>query len=493
MNRAVVIGAGLGGLECGVLLQKHGYKVTVLEHDTHIGGYLQSYHRGSAYFDAGFHYIGSFGEGEPLNRMFKALGLTDLPWHKLDGNCADKIVIGNRQYPIPQGYDRLADTLCSLFPDDKEGIIAITNIIREVSKHLFDNLIYDDVSRSKFMELMSVSAYDFLRQNIRNERLFQLLSAVSTRTELRKDSTPLYVWAQQFGSFVQSAYRIEGGGMQIANRLKEQIEQSDGQVLTNSTVTKINEQGGRIVSVCVNDKETVPLDLLVSAIQPAQTMALLDKQGSAIHGIYRKRIQSLPLTYGMFTANIRLKPNCVKYSNFNYVIAKENTDFWELKTDKVNVVLVSEYVPQNGSEYISQLDLLTPLTYEQIQPWENTRQGHRGESYVAFKQQLTEQCLTLAEQHIPNLRNAIDKVYTSTPLTYRHYANAERGNAFGTLKDFRSPLTTIISPKTAIPNLFLTGQHLCMHGILGVTATAFLTAKNILGKEVVLDDLELNK
>ena len=41
-------------------------------------------------------------------------------------------------------------------------------------------------------------------------------------------------------------------------------------------------------------------------------------------------------------------------------------------------------------------------------------------------------------------------------------------------------LLTTFSPQTSIPNLFLTGQSLVIHGIEGVTETAFATAEAIL-------------
>ena len=38
MSKVIVIGAGLGGLTCGDILQKNGYDVTVLDQGTQIGG-----------------------------------------------------------------------------------------------------------------------------------------------------------------------------------------------------------------------------------------------------------------------------------------------------------------------------------------------------------------------------------------------------------------------------------------------------------------------
>ena len=36
----IIIGAGLGGLECGYILAKNGMQVTVLEHEGQVGGCL---------------------------------------------------------------------------------------------------------------------------------------------------------------------------------------------------------------------------------------------------------------------------------------------------------------------------------------------------------------------------------------------------------------------------------------------------------------------
>jgi hypothetical protein len=51
-----------------------------------------------------------------------------------------------------------------------------------------------------------------------------------------------------------------------------------------------------------------------------------------------------------------------------------------------------------------------------------------------------------------------------------------------------------LSPKTRIKNLYLTGQSLNMHGILGVTISAIITCSEILGKDYLIDKiLDFNK
>jgi all-trans-retinol 13,14-reductase len=113
------------------------------------------------------------------------------------------------------------------------------------------------------------------------------------------------------------------------------------------------------------------------------------------------------------------------------------------------------------------------------QAWSDTTVGRRGEDYEKQKAQLADDCITLAERVIPGLHNMIERRYTSTPLTWRDYTATPCGSAFGIRKDCHSPLMTMLSPKTPVPNLFLTGQSLVLHGLEGVTRTAFSTLNTI--------------
>ena len=118
----VIIGAGLGGLECAYILAKHGMNVCVLEQGTQMGGCLQSFKRRGIHFDAGFHYVGGLDEGRPLNRLFDYFGLLDLPWQKMDEQCFDEVVIGNDHYRFAQGHEAWQSALAEQFPDQKNNL-----------------------------------------------------------------------------------------------------------------------------------------------------------------------------------------------------------------------------------------------------------------------------------------------------------------------------------------------------------------------------------
>ena len=94
-----ILGTGLGGLVCGYILSKNGYKVLLLEKNAQIGGCLQTFKRFGVKFDTGMHYIGSMLPGQILHRLFHYLNLLDdVPISRLDESGYDVFSIAGRHY-----------------------------------------------------------------------------------------------------------------------------------------------------------------------------------------------------------------------------------------------------------------------------------------------------------------------------------------------------------------------------------------------------------
>ena len=94
----VIIGSGLGGLACGAILSKNGYKVCVLEKNKQIGGCLQTFTRDRTIFDSGVHYVGGLLPGQNMHQIFKYLGIMDkLNLKRLDMECFDRIAFAGDQ------------------------------------------------------------------------------------------------------------------------------------------------------------------------------------------------------------------------------------------------------------------------------------------------------------------------------------------------------------------------------------------------------------
>ena len=490
-NSVIIIGAGLGGLECGYILAKNGMKVTVLEREAQVGGCLQTFRRGSALFDTGFHYVGALDEGESLHALFSYFDLMNLPWKKLDEDCFDEVVIGENAFAFANKHQRFYERMSSCFPKEREGLKKYVDFLKRVGDHIFDsfNRQNDDSYTNSFF---ACSAYEFLDETIQDPLLRKVLSGTSLKMELNAPTLPLYTFAQINDSFIRSAWRLRGGGMQIAEKLVESIQAMGGEVKTRATVTSIKEEDGKVVGIIVNDEDYMEADWFISSVHPAYTVSLVG-ESKKIHRIYRNRITNLDNTYGMFTANIRLKPGMLPYLNKNIYVHRSDADLWKVNTLNTESVLVNYSVPEEHSSIAVNIDLLSPMSWNEVKKWANYPVGRRGDDYVAYKEAKAEECIRLVEKRLPYLRGAIDKIFTSSPLSYHSYIASAEGCAYGIRKDYNNPMFTVLTPRTPIPNLLQTGQSLNLHGILGVSMTSFFTCAEILGMETIIKDLYIEK
>jgi all-trans-retinol 13,14-reductase len=474
MYDVVVIGSGLGGLVCARQLAKEGRSVLVLERQAQPGGCLQSYRRGNFEFDTGLHYVGGLAEGQPLHEAFEQLGLMQLPWVRLDADGFDQVTIGNQTFPLAEGFDHFASVLGEYFPKEKTALRQYVDTLRHLPP---------------MEDIVEVNAYDWLSSLFHDPLLINVLSAAAMKMELRRESLPLFNFAHSMSSYIQSSWRLKGGGNMIIDSLVNDIKSFGGEVVCRAEVEELVEQDGRIVAAKCSKGQTYEAKAFISDVHPQLTFGWL-KDSRIMKGIFRRRINALENTFGMFTASLVLKPDVLPYFNHNkYVYKKANVWSFHEDMDGVGGVMVSCRVPENG-DYTRQIDLLTPMPWTLCKDWENTLVGRRGDIYEQQKQRMADECIRLAERVIPGLRDMVEnatphsdhrseKCYTSTPLTWRDYTLSPCGSAFGIRKDCRQSLITMLSPKTPIPNLFLTGQSLVLHGLEGVTMTAFKTLETI--------------
>ena len=481
----IIIGSGLGGLQCGYILAKEGYRVYILEKELQPGGCMQSYRRKGVALDTGLHYVGGLAPGNTLYPIFKYMNLMRLPWQHLDPEGFDRVMIGGRNFAYAEGREAFVETLSREFPSEREGLRHYATIMGEIGSHLHDAILPRDEVNFFNTSLFSQSAYDFLNTTFRDPLLRNVLCGSSLKMELDMETLPLYTFAQGNNSFIESSWRLKGDGSMLVDSLIADIRQMGGEVICNSGVEELVEQDGKLVAALTVNGERYEADWFISDAHPSVTVDLV-KESSKIKKVFRRRIHSLANTYGMYTVSLIIKPNTLRYFNWNQYIYKE-PNVWTYYQDNnpVSGILICCRVPEDGSPYTRNVDIVTPMPWDKVAQWSDTKIGHRGEDYRAFKNKKADECIALAETFIPGLHDMIEAKFSSTPLTYRDYTATPEGSAYGVRKDWHSPMLTLLTPKTPIPNLLLTGQSLTLHGLLGVSMTSLFTCAEILGKEKV--------
>ncbi|MDR2801878.1 MAG: NAD(P)/FAD-dependent oxidoreductase [Prevotellaceae bacterium] len=485
----LIIGSGLGGLECGYILARKGYRVCILEQNPQIGGCLQTFRRGGAVFDTGFHYVGGLDEGQFLHTLFRYFNLLDLPWHRLDEEGFAEVVLNNKSYFFASGYTRFVDTLAKDFPHQRAALENYAAFLKQVGDNLPHSFMPGDNHAFSANSLFGRSAWTFLQETIGDPLLRQALSGASLTMELCAEKLPLYVFAQINSSFIQSAWRLRGGGSLIAEKLAAGVRQMGGTILTKAKATRFITKDNRIEAVEYNGEERLECRYVISDAHPAHTLSLFNEP-SPLRKSFRNRIDSLPNTYGMFTAHLQLKENTVPYFNRTIYVYKE-PDVWNCHRPQATpaAVLINSRPPHTGESCTANIDILTPMPWDEVAQWSGTSIGHRGEAYRHFKEQKAEACIALAAEKIPKLKQHIEKIYSSTPLTYRDYTGTWNGSAYGVQKDYANTMLTLLPPQTPVPNLLLTGQNLNLHGVLGVSMTSFFTCARIVGMHELLREL----
>lgn len=492
----VIIGSGMGGLCCGLILSKEGYKVCILEKNRQLGGSLQIFSRDKVIFDTGIHYIGGLEEGQNLNSYFKYLGLMDkIKLKRMDMDGYDHITFKGDPtvYKHAQGYDNFMRVLGEQFPDEKENIKKYCDKIREICDFFPLYRLGDDTKDLVSASFLSIGTKAYLETVTPNIKLQNVLAGTNPLYAGEADKTPLYVHALVVNTYIESSWKCVDGGGQIAKHLSASIKEMGGVISNYSEVTKFNFEGSNVKNVELTNGKTIEGKYFISNFDLSKTLDMIEP--GHIRQAYRTRINSLKNTTSSFILYIVLKKNSMEYFN-NNIYHYHNDNPWDainLKSENwPHTFAIFPQASSKNEKYTDSLIAMTYMDYDEVKKWENSKniipnnEEDRGAEYEKFKKEKSEKLIEALEARLPGLKNKIKSFYSSTPLTYRDYIGSRDGTLYGIEKDYHDPLKTFITPKTKVPNLFLTGQNLNLHGMLGVTVSSIVTCSEIVGNQKYL-------
>jgi all-trans-retinol 13,14-reductase len=493
----VIVGSGLGGLVSSIILAKEGYKVCVLEKNNQFGGNLQTFVRDKTIFDTGIHYIGGLSEGQNLYKYFKYLGIMDeLRLKKMDEDAFDIISFESEgeEYPHAQGYENFIKQLVKSFPDEEAALERYCKLVVDVCDTF---PLYNLNAEGKYQsEILSYNAKECIDGITQNEKLRAVLAGTNFLYAGIAEKSPFYVHALSVNSYIQSSWRCVNGGSQITKQLIKQLKKYGGEIYKYKDVANFEVEDNKIVSVITKENEVVKADMFISNIDPKATLKMVGL--SHFRKSYYERIDKLESVISAFSLYIVFKPNTFKYLNCNYYHFKSADNVWTAyeydDTSWPKAYMASMNFSGKNEDWAEGMTFITYMKYDDVKEWEETfnttaEKSDRGLSYEEFKTQKTEKFLREIEVKFPNIRDCIKSIHTSTPLSYRDYIGGNSGNMYGYVKDCNNPMLTFIAPKTKLDNLYLTGQSINMHGVLGVTIGAVLTCSEIVGKEYLVDKI----
>lgn len=492
----VIIGSGLAGLLSAVMLAKEGRSVAVIEQNKQIGGCLQTFSFQKKVFDSCVHYIAALEEGQTQNRIFTYAGIMPhLKLKKLDETGFDRIVFGDEKitYPYAQGFDNFKKHLLPYFPHAEADIDYYLSMLKSVTDRFpLYNLKNGDPNEKSGVVGLSL---DDVLGNIKDEKLKQVLLGNNLLYAGCHKSTPFYVHALVNKSYLDSAYKCEGGSSRISKLLWKELQDLGGVIFRNEKVNRLEEKDGKITAAITEEGNRYLGKQFIANVHPAVVLQWIESK--VIKPIYRNRILKAQNSISAFMLNVVLEPGRVPCPNHNI--------YWNKSQ---NSLAATHYKPEdwpaNYALYYNEdaanpgfAESVTVLTYmhaEESAAWNETYNStaspsERSPSYDTFKQQKTSLLLRCVGERYSEITNSVVATKAATPLTFRDYMGTKDGSIYGIMADVHHLESTQIPIRTKFSNLLLTGQNIGVHGVLGVSINAVAVCGELLGLDYLLQKI----
>ena len=271
--------------------------------------------------------------------------------------------------------------------------------------------------------------------------------------------------------YIEGGWRMAGGNLPFAKQMAQFIHEKGGKVYNNSEVSKVTAENRKIISVETSDGQIFVADQYVCAIPPKTFLQITS--GEVLRPTTYDRIMEFNNDSSCYICHVKLKPNSMRYRN-NLIFIPTPI------TDKSLPHYISMLTPPtlNQSKWADTVEILTFTRYGEYKQWEDTKTRKRGADYEAKKEQLVQQTIAYISRFYPELSEAVDTVYVSTPLTIKDYY----GNPDGAVYAQQGMFAPV---KNKAANLFMTGQSVQYQGLFGTLTTSIAVAEIMMGKSLI--------
>ncbi|XP_032629295.1 all-trans-retinol 13,14-reductase isoform X2 [Chelonoidis abingdonii] len=530
---AVVIGSGIGGLAAAVLLSKAGKRVLVLEQHGKAGGCCHTFSKKGFEFDVGIHYIGQLGERSLMRFLVDQLTEGQLQWSKMP-SVFDAVVLGEpgngKTYRLYSGNKEYVEGLKKQFPDEAVAIEKFVRLVKRVAQGTTHMVILKMVpvplvkflSRtgllawfSPFFKMTSRSLTDVVNELTTNEELRAVFSYIFPTYGVLPASTSFSLHAILVDHYMEGAWYPRGGPSEIAFHTIPVIKQAGGAVLTKAAVQSILVNAdGKACGVSVQkgqDLVNIFAPIVISdagifntyeRLLPAEIRTLPDIQAQlhmVDHGI-----SGLSVFIGLNGSKEELGLEGTNYFIYSHQNLDEAMNCFftasrEEAAENIPILFVtspSSKDPTWQERYPgkSTLCILALAQYEWFEEWKEETVQKRGAEYESLKNAMVESILKTVLKLYPHLEDKIECISSGSPLTNQHYIASPKGELYGaahSISRLQAEATAILRSQTCVPNLYLTGQDICLCGFMGALQGAVLCASAVLQRNLYSDMLRL--
>ena len=274
-KKAVVIGAGIGGMASAIRLAHLGFETSVYESNAEPGGKVNSKHFGSYRFDMG---PSVFTEPHLVDELLSINGVSscDFEYQKLSISCNYFFEDGTK-VALPHGPERVADVLHKDLGEDKNKVLRFLNKLRRNYEAVYP--VFISASLHRFTQWMNVGIFRAIsripkygllrsmdavnRAQFKNPKTAQIFNRFATYNGSNPYEAPGMLNIIAHLELNIGPYIPKGGMVSISNHLFEQAKSMGVKFYFKQAVNEILHNNKRIEGVRIANQK-IDADVVIS-------------------------------------------------------------------------------------------------------------------------------------------------------------------------------------------------------------------------------------
>lgn len=435
----IVVGAGLGGLSAAATLAKNGQRVLLLEKHYRPGGYAGSFVRGRFEFEIALHALSGLNLDEKrgfLYRSFEKLGIIDrVEFVKLENIY--RSVFPDLDITVPAGRENAEGVLVDTFPHEAEGIRRFLDRMNATNRAL--SMLQRGAPPSQKEIQEDLLAYkdktlaDVLNKDVKDPKARAVLSQLMGYFGLPPSQLSYLIYATGYDTYLRyGGAQIKGTSQALANAFVDIIQEMDSDVRFNCGVNKILTDGGSVKGVVTEAGEKIPAEYVISNVNPITTCAKMIGVNK-VPGTFFETIQKKDIGVGTMCVYLGLDAPHTELGIDEFeTFVNTGYDFdatWEKARTSTEpqdfaIATYNAAYPEASPPGTTAM-VLTTLSY--AEPWFKVPPSE----YVDTKNRMADMLLSRAEKIVPGIREHIEVIEVSTPLTNMRYTGNPGGSILG--------------------------------------------------------------